>query len=60
MIIWITGISGVGKTTLALELYKEIKKKNLTQFISMEIILENYSIMILVFRLMIEIKMLKG
>tara|TARA_Y100000590_G_scaffold454197_1_gene600553 strand:- start:77 stop:574 length:498 start_codon:yes stop_codon:yes gene_type:complete len=27
MIIWITGISGVGKTTLALELYKEIKKK---------------------------------
>ena len=27
MIIWITGISGVGKTTLAKEIYKKIKKK---------------------------------
>ena len=28
MIIWITGISGVGKTTLAKVLYKKLKKKN--------------------------------
>ena len=28
MIIWITGISGVGKTTLAKKLYKTLKKKN--------------------------------
>ena len=27
MIIWITGISGVGKTTLAKKLYKTLKKK---------------------------------
>lgn len=27
MIIWITGISGVGKTTLAKEIYKKLKKK---------------------------------
>lgn len=28
MIIWITGISGVGKTTLAKVLYKKLEKKN--------------------------------
>ena len=29
MIIWITGISGVGKTTLAKEIYKKLKKKKM-------------------------------
>ena len=28
MIIWITGLSGAGKTTLARALYKSIKKKS--------------------------------
>ena len=43
MVIWITGISGAGKTTLANH-YKKRSKKKL--YFLMEMNLENYLIMI--------------
>ena len=44
MIVWIIGIAGSGKTTLAKLLHKTLKKN--PQFCLMEITLENYFLMI--------------
>ena len=57
MVIWITGISGTGKTTLAQNLFKTLKKNIIQLFILMEINLDRFLKMILVIHLRTGTKM---